>query len=76
VWPAAAVAAALAAVALLARPHHVVWLVEQNTTFVAAAVGLGAAALGLVVLTATALTLSERRARPVVPPGRAARIRN
>jgi membrane-associated phospholipid phosphatase len=69
-WPAAAVAAALAAAALLARPHRVVWLVEQNTTFVAAAVGLGAAALGLVVLTARALTVSERRARRVVPPDR------
>jgi hypothetical protein len=34
-------------------------------------VGLGAAALGLVVLTARALTRSERRARRVIPPERA-----
>jgi|tagenome__1003787_1003787.scaffolds.fasta_scaffold20981822_4 membrane-associated phospholipid phosphatase len=76
VWPAAAVAAAFAAGALLARPHRVIGLVEQNTTFVAAAAALGAAALGLVALAAMALTLSERRARPIAPRGRAPRIRN
>jgi hypothetical protein len=65
VWPAAfaaLLAGGFAAGAVLARPHRLALYVEDNTTVVAAAVALGVAAVGLVVLTAAALTLAERRA--------------
>jgi hypothetical protein len=66
VWPAALAtvfAGGLAAGAVLAHPEYV----RENTTLVAAAIGLGLAALGLVVFTAAALTRVERG--PTRPDG-------
>jgi membrane-associated phospholipid phosphatase len=73
VWPAAVaalLAGALAAGAVLARPHRLADYVRDNTTVVAAAAALGLVAVGVVALTAAALTVAERgaprsdRARP------------
>ena len=50
------------ATAVLARPDRTVYYVQQHTAFVAAAVALATAALGLVAVTAAALTLIERGA--------------
>jgi membrane-associated phospholipid phosphatase len=65
IWPgaiAALIVAGLAGAAVLARPEHAAWYLESDTTFVAGALALGAAALGLVTFIAAALTLIERDA--------------
>jgi membrane-associated phospholipid phosphatase len=65
-WPAALTAMAIAAFAAgiaIARPAGSVDYVEYHTTFVAAAAALGLMALGVVAMTAAALTLIERRRR-------------
>jgi hypothetical protein len=77
VWPAAVatlLAGALAAGAVLTRPERLAYYIRDETMLVAAAVALGAAALGVVALTAAGLTLVARddpaaEGRP--PPWRA-----
>jgi membrane-associated phospholipid phosphatase len=65
-WPAALTALAVAAFAAgvaLARPARSVDYVQYHTTFVAAAAAIGLMALGVVAITAAALTLIERGRR-------------
>ena len=56
--------AGLAAGTMLLRPARAASYVEEHTTFVAAAIALGAAGLALAAVTAAALPLIEREAPP------------